>query len=250
MKDRKVTRTEYLGGGIKIIVSDEYTFTLDSILLAEFSMPEKGDSVLEIGTGCGIIPLLWCRDSEADDITAVEIQKDACSIFYKSIIINSLNDRISLINGDIRNPHEIGIDNYKYNTIVCNPPYKRMGAGKLGKSEPLNIARYEAKLTIDDLTYVSARLLIGGGTLCLCNRVERLCDVICSMRLNGIEPKIIRFVQQTKELSPSLFMLKGKKGARPGMECLPVLIIKNQSHEYSDEVSGLYKRAEDKEMDL
>lgn len=250
MENKKGTRMEYIGGGIKIIVADEYTFTLDSILLAEFSMPQKSDSVLEIGTGCGIIPLIWCRDSEANDITAVEIQKGACDIFYKSIIINSLNNRINLINGDIRNPYEIGIDNSKYNMIVCNPPYKKVGTGKLGKSEPLNIARYEIKLTIDELSYISSRLLVSGGTLCLCNRVERLCDIMCSMRLNGIEPKTIRFVQQTKELSASLFMLKGKKGARPGMKCLPALIIKNQNREYSDEVLELYKRTEDKEMDL
>lgn len=225
---------------IKVVVSKEHTFGTDTMLLADFSMPKKHETAVEIGTGCGAIPLYWLSMTEVKKIFAIDIQKKACLQLKKSIKISELSDKIEVINANIKDPIP-QILTHSCDLVMCNPPYKEVGKGIINEKEEKLVARHEYECTIDDITKGASKFLNFWGRLCLCHRVERLCGVIESMKKNKIEPKKIRFVQQRKISSPKLFLIEGRKGANPGLIALPTLFIEDDVGGLSEEMKRIYK---------
>lgn len=220
---------EPLGGGVKVIVSKENRFSTDTILLADFSSPKKHERVLELGAGCGAISLIWCRNVPPVHITSVEIQRDAAEMMLRSVEENSLGDRITVINGDLRSLDGL-VEFGSYDMVAMNPPYKTGGSGIVNPDRQKQIARHETECTIDDITAAAARLLRFGGRFCICQRPERLCDVFMSMRKAGIEPKRLRMVQQRHNKAPKLFLAEGRRGGNPGgLIAEPVLFIEGDT---------------------
>ncbi|MBQ8539433.1 MAG: methyltransferase [Ruminococcus sp.] len=242
-------RIEPLGNGVEIIVSDNYHFSTDTILLANFASPKKSDCVVELGTGCGTMPLLWTRESSLKEIVAIDIQKDAVDMLTRSISHNIDNDKTncSCITPlcadlkDLKGKLPFG----RYNVVVCNPPYKLSGSGIVNPDKEKLLARHEESCTLDDICEAASHLLQYSGRFCICQRPERLADVMESMRKFSIEPKLLRLVQQRVSKEPKLFLLEGRyKGNRGFMQVLPTLFIENEQGDFSDEMKqiyGLYK---------
>ena len=124
--------------------------------------------------------------------------------------------------------------------IACNPPYQEAGTGLVNPDESKRIARHEGACTPDDICRVASKLLKYGGKLCMCQRQQRLFDIMESMKQAGIMPKRLRLVQQRLSKAPSLFLLEGRKGGNPGMVVEPVLMIENESGAFSDEMLQIY----------
>ncbi len=231
---------EDLGNNVGIITSKIHHFTTDTLLLANFSAPKRNQLAIEFGSGCGTIPILWNRDSSPPKhTTAVEIQSSACDMMKRSIEINKFQDKITIVNEDIRNLDKI-LTLGKYNLIVCNPPYKKSGNGITNENDELKIARHEYLCTIDDIITMASKLLNTGGTFCMCQRPERLCDVLTSMRQAKIEPKLIRFVQQRINKKPSLFLIQGKRNAKPGLIAMNTLLIEDENGKPTSEIDQIY----------
>lgn len=205
-------RIDPLGGGFSIVVSKEHIFGTDAVLLADFSRIKRSDTACDLGSGCGIIPLLWCK-KQTGSIFAVEIQKKACAQLEKSLSLNSLEKRVQVQNCDLRELKGV-LPFGAFDLVTMNPPYKKVGAGIESVSESDKIARHETMCGIDDCCEAASKLLRFGGRLCLCHRPERLCDVISSMKKFGIEPKRLRFVSKNPESAPWLFLVEGKRGAQ------------------------------------
>lgn len=231
---------EKLSDKIELIVSKEHTFGTDTILLADFSMPKKHELAVEFGTGCGAIPLYWCSMTQVKSVIAIDIQATACSQLKRSVQLNHIENIIKVVHADIKKSIQ-DIPLHSCDLVVCNPPYKAVGCGIVNNNNQRKIARHEHECTIDDVTKAAAQLLNFGGRLCICQRMERLCDVINSMKKNGIEPKKIRFVQQRISSAPKLFLIEGKRGARSGIIALPTLLIENNDKTLSDEMKRIYK---------
>lgn len=231
---------EPLGNGINIYVSDSYHFSTDTILLADFSKLNGHKKCVELGTGCGTIPLLWYKHNPKLEITAVEIQEDACTLANKSVEYNNLSDNIKIINADLKNLK--GKLNYGYYDLVaCNPPYKLSGGGITNPESSKQIARHETECTLDDICESASKLLQFGGKFCICQRSERLADVMESMRKFSIEPKALRMVQQRKNKSPKLFLLEGRRGGNRGfLNVLPTLFIEDENGSFSEEMMNIY----------
>ena len=123
--------------------------------------------------------------------------------------------------------------------ITCNPPYKASNTGILSELTADQIARHEVMCTIDDICQKASFLLKFGGKLCLCQRPERLADVIFAMRAAKIEPKRLRFVAKTEKDTPWLFLIEGKKGAKPFLQVLPTLPV-YEGEEFSKEMQRIY----------
>lgn len=233
-------KLEPLGNGIKVIVSKNHGFWTDTVLLADFSMPKKNDKACDLGTGCGAIPLIWSRDSVPKSVTAVEIQSEACSMFERSIKYNALENKIDVINADFCDLSG-KVEFSSYDLVVCNPPYKAAGTGIVNPDKSHKIARHEEFCTMDDIAHTAAKLLNFSGRFCMCQRPERLSDVIVSMRNYGIEPKRLRFVQQRPNKAPKLFLIEGRRGGKPnGLIIEPVLFIEKDGGEFSDEMIKIY----------
>lgn len=231
---------EPLGNHIKIIVSDLHHFTTDTILLANFAQPKKGDRAADLGSGCGTIPLLWAREQKNIHVTAVEIQQDAYSMIKRSVLINGLEKQIQPVHGDLK--HLRGVLKYGYyNVVACNPPYKESGSGIVNTEQGKILARHEESCTLGDIVQCASRLLQFGGRFCICQRPERLCDVMEAMRLHHIEPKRLRLVQQRYSKEPKLFLLEGRRGGNKGsLKILPTLFIEDESGNYSREMREIY----------
>lgn len=234
-------KIEPFGGGIRIIVSDEHKFWTDTVLLADFAMPKKSDKkVCELGCGCGPIPLIWLRKGSSANITAVEIQENACDMFGRSLLLNNIGKNVEIINSDLR--YLKGkVTPSSYDLVVCNPPYKAEGTGIISDLDSRIIARHESMCTMNDIAFCAKMLLRFSGRFCMCQRPERLCDVISTMRENDIEPKRLRFVQQRKTKAPKLFMIEGRRGGKlGGLIIEPVLFIENEDGGFSDEMISIY----------
>lgn len=229
-------RIEPLGDNMSIVVSDSHTFGTDAVLLANFANIKRRDIACDMGTGCGIIPLVWCK-GETKEVYALDIQPKAIEQLKNSLELNNIQGRIKPIVCDLRavkNVLEFG----KFDLVTMNPPYKPVGTGIESLLPAHRIARHEVTCNIDDAVSAAAKLLKFGGRFCMCHRPERLCDIICSMRQGGIEVKRIRFVVQRKGKQPWLVLVEGKRGSKSGVTIEKELVMQdddgNNTQEFRD----------------
>lgn len=233
-------KLESIGSGVKIYTSAEHPFGTDAILLADFSAPKRNDIACDLGSGCGIIPFLWARSDSPQKITAVEIQKNGIELIKNSISLNRLQGRIEAINGDLRETDALGLKPGSFSLVTMNPPYFSLGSGFKSENESQKFARHEMSCTTEDLMKCASRLLKFGGRLCICQKPERLPDIICRMRKFGIEPKRLRFVSGREGKEPYLFLIEGRKGSGKQLNVLPELCVRNADGSWSEEMLKIY----------
>ncbi|OQB14699.1 MAG: tRNA1(Val) (adenine(37)-N6)-methyltransferase [Firmicutes bacterium ADurb.Bin193] len=221
---------------------DYFCFGVDAVLLADFAKIPKNAVVADMGCGCGVIPLLIAAKTEASHITGIEIQSEVAEMAQRSVALNGLEDKISVINADIKRFEGSGV----FDVITCNPPYKEGGGGLKNPNKYLAVARHEVCCTLSDVIKTAARLLKPGGKLNIIHRPERLADIICGMRKNGLEPKRIRFVHPAPYKTATMVLIEGAKGGRPKLFSEPPLYIHDQNGEYSDEINRIYGKTKDK----
>ena len=229
---------EPISPGLSVYVSPQHRFSTDTILLARFSSPKKGQLCADFGTGCGAIPIIWCAEGRLQHAYGVELQEDACLLFSQSIAYNHLEEKLTCIPGDLQ---QLQQDSRlrELDLIACNPPYKPVGTGILCQEKSHNTARHEGACTLEDVCAAAAAALKFGGRLCICQRPERLCDALNIFRTYGLEPKRLRLVQQRPGKQPFLFLLEGRKGGRPYLQVEPVLMVEN-GNQYSAEMMEIY----------
>ncbi len=230
---------EYLGSGIRVAVSKEHSFGTDAVLLADFASPKRNEKACDLGTGCGIIPMIWCRNGQAKEITAVELQEKGFLQTCESIRISSVEDKVRAVNHDLKDIKSV-LGHASMDIVTMNPPYKAADAGIKSVAKAELIARHEVECNLDDICSTAAYLLNFGGRLCMCNRPERLSDMIVAMKNNGIEPKRLRLVSKTPYTRPWLFLIEGRKGGKPFMNIDPLLIMYGEDGELSKEVTDIY----------
>lgn len=231
-------KIEPLGNNMKVVVSDCHTFGTDAILLANFASIRRKDVACDMGTGCGIIPLIWCK-GETNKVYAVDIQPKAISQLEKSIEINGIEGRVNAVNGDLRNITAI-LPQGSFDLVTMNPPYKPVGTGIESVSEAERIARHEVTCTIDDAVIAASRLLKYGGRFCMCHRPERLCDIIVALREGKTECKKIRFVVEKKGKAPWLVLVEGKRGGKKGVTVMPELVMNDENGNPTEEFRSMF----------
>ncbi|WP_288705195.1 methyltransferase [uncultured Ruminococcus sp.] len=231
-------------GRLHICVSHAHRFGTDAFLLAAFSRYQVRDVACDLGTGCGIIPLVMERHMPPRQIYGLDIQPEAIRLLEQTVAENRLTNLTPVL-GDLRTlwadaPLE------QCTLVTCNPPYKAQGAGMESAGDAARIARHELLCDISDVCGSAARLLRFGGRLCLCNRPERLCDVLCAMRSAGIEPKRLRFVAKHPDTAPWLFLVEGKKGAKPFLQVESTLAVR-QGDGMTPELEAFYRLGTEEE---
>ena len=230
---------ERLSDEIYIEVSAEHTFGTDALLLAYFASPKNNDRAMDMGTGCGIIPFLWLRNSKLSPVHCLDIQQNAIEQVKRSIERNALQGRLVPHLCDLREIRsEFPAEGFSL--VTMNPPYKPVGTGIESKSNSAKIARHEICCNIEDAVKAAAYLLKFGGRFCMCHRPERLADAVCLMRQYSLEPKRLRFVTDKKGQEPFLFLIEGKKNAKPFLRVEPLLQIKKENGKFTREMLAVY----------
>ena len=217
---------EELKKGLYVCRSEIHSFGTDAFLLTGFSRYREKDRVCDLGTGCGIIPLLMQRMHAPREIFAVDIQPDAIDQLRQGIAKSDGDLHITPVCADLTKLWE-GAPLGQLDLVTCNPPYKAHQAGILSENTQKQIARHEIACSMDDICKAAYQLLNYHGRFCLCCRPERLADVMCAMRANRIEPKRLRMVSKTPEDAPWLFLLEGKKMAKPFLQIEPALYMRS-----------------------
>ncbi|MGM0548477.1 MAG: tRNA1(Val) (adenine(37)-N6)-methyltransferase [Bacillota bacterium] len=226
---------------LEIIQDDRFfKFGTDSVLLANFVKLRRGDQVIDLGTGSGVIPLLLAYKNPEIKVTGVEIQTEAAALAQKNVEFNNLSEQIEIVNQDLctlDSKYKTG----SFDVVVSNPPYLPVASGKLKENDYVAIARHELKADLEAVVAEAARLLKYGGHFFLVHRAERLTEVIETLARHNCQAKELRLVQARQDKEADIFLLKAKKGANPGLRVKPVLIIyQADSSEYTAELKEIY----------
>jgi len=241
LKLEKSSADNLLNSKIKISQPEKgYRFSIDPFILAAHVEGTRNQKVIDIGCGCGIIPLILSLKSSALKITGIEIQRELYVCAKKNIITNKLENSINIIHGDIKNI-DTSDTNGKADIIVSNPPYKKKGSGRLNPNSQKAIARHEITLDIDMLFRYSSRLLKKKGKLYIIFPAQRLSDLFLTMEHHAFSPEFIRFVH-TKKDSPAkrVILCAGKNSNNPCVVHPPFYIYEHEN-KFSKEYLSLFK---------
>jgi tRNA1Val (adenine37-N6)-methyltransferase len=234
--------------GLKIIQDkDGFCFGVDSVLLSDWAKNIKAKSkVIDIGTGTGIISILLTAKSKLDKIYGIEIQQDVAEMAKRSVELNNLQDKIEIINCNIKDVIKNKIFEIdSIDAIVTNPPYMKLNTGNKNEDYKKLVSRHELECNIEDIAKISSKLLRTKGEFYMIHRIDRMIDVICALRENRLEPKEIRIVQSNKTKDANLFLIKCVKDAGKELKMYPPLIIYNDDGTYTDEILDIYNKKKD-----
>ncbi len=228
---------------LKIIQNTKgFCFGIDSVLLSDFAKNiKKNSTIVDLGTGTGIISILLSKKTEAKKIYGIELQEEVCDMASRSVLLNNLQDKIEIINKNIKNISDtLGIN--VSDVVVTNPPYKKYGTGLLNENDSKIISRHEKECTLEDVIKQSFKILNDKGLFYMVHRPDRLVDIIYLMRKYKIEPKEIRIVYSNIKSKAVLVLIKGIKNAGEELKVLSPLYIYNEDGTYTDEVLKIYNK--------
>jgi len=229
--------------GLKIIQNkDGFCFGVDSVILSDFAKEIKKDSrVLDLGTGTGIISILLCGKTNLQEIIGIEIQKEVADMAKRSVQLNNLENRIKILNEDIKEISKKFPAN-SFDAIVTNPPYKKKNTGLVSKDETQLISRHEVKCNIEDIANAASQLLNSNCSIYMVHRPDRLLDIIEAFRKYKLEPKLVRFVYPNINKEPNLLLIKATKGGKKFLKVEKPLIIYDENGTYTDEILKIYNK--------
>lgn len=240
--DQKLKR-EPLGNGFFVNVTPHHTFGTDAVLLSHFAKAKKTDKLVDLGTGCGIIPLIMLRNGSLKEAVGVDISEEAAFLAQKTVDELELNN-FTVVHSDLKALK--GKVEFGQNTLVtCNPPYKAANAGLKNPDSVEMVARHEVACTLEDIVAVAAKLLQTNGRLCMCHRPERLGELMSLMTKYKVEPKRLRLVCQRKGEEPWLVLVEGRRCGNVGLRIEPTIYVE-ENGEFSKEmieIYGVYKEA-------
>lgn len=216
-------RSESLFNGITVCVDDACNFGTDAVLLSEFAPVKRTDRVCDLGTGSGIIPLLWFAHKHApQSVDAVDISEHAVRLAQTAVEQNGLTERITVHCQDWRS---LTLPPCHYDVVTCNPPYFAAGSGKVSDDLDRRLARHERPDTLSTLFAAAARLLKTDGHFCFCHRPERLADVLLLMHEYGFAPSRIQWIYTRTDTPPFLWLCDAVRGRTPQLHVLPPHIL-------------------------
>ena len=215
--------------GLQIIQNKSlYTFTSDSVVLANFISTKKNDKCVEIGSGSGVISLLLSQKTQFEQITAFEIQKEMFDLLERNIELNNLKDKIKPVNDDIKN-YKKYISQGSVDVVFSNPPY--MKEDTLNSNVVKAIARHEKYLPIDELCTCAFQMLKAGGRIFIVYGAKRTTDLLVSLSKHKLEPKKMFFTENGKG-QVVLCVVEAVKLGKSGVEVLPNLVTNDQDGKY------------------
>ena len=225
-------------GGLRLIQDDHHLkLGVDAILLAAFARPKKRERACDLGCGNGVVSLLLLARASGISIDAVDIDEGACDLSRRNATLNGLEGSMRVHNRDLKDLSGFGGN---YTLVVSNPPYRRMGSGKMPEGEARRRALFEIDCDINDVTRAASRLLQTGGRFCAVYPAERLADLLCAMREVDIEPKRAAFARHTARHLPTIVLVEGIKDAGPGMKFVQTLTLKNPKGEETARYKQIY----------
>ena len=227
---------------LKIVQDDNYfNFSLDSVLLPNFVTINKNTKkILDLGCGNAPIPMILSTMTDAE-IYGIELQKEIYDLAIESLKINKLENRINIINDNIKNLDKY-FDINSFDVIVSNPPYFKLDENSnTNECIQKTIARHEKEITLSEIVETAKKYLKNNGTFAIVHRTDRLIEIIEEFRKNNIEPKRIRLIYPKENKESNMVLIEGRKNGNVGLKILHPLYVHNSNGEYRDEIKSMFK---------
>lgn len=225
--------------GYEIIQSPgRFCFGMDAVLLSSFVKVKKGERVLDLGTGTGILPILLEAKNDGEFYTGLELQEESADMARRSIRYNGLEHKIEIITGDIKEAASI-FGAASFEVITVNPPYMIGEHGMKNENEALYIARHEVMCTLEDILRESAKILNWKGRFYMVHRPFRLPEIFTKMSAYGIEPKRMRLVHPYMDKEPNMVLIEGLRGGKPRLTVEAPLVVYHKDGTYTKELLNI-----------
>ncbi len=226
--------------GYQIIQNtDGFCFGMDAVLLSGYAVVKKGECVLDMGTGTGIIPILLEAKTEGQHFTGLEIQPQSVDMAKRSVALNHLEEKITIVEGDIKNASSL-FGKSIFDVITCNPPYMNENHGLKNPQLPKAIARHELLCNLEDVVREAAYMLRPGGRFYMVHRPRRLTEIISMLSAHKLEVKRLKPVYPTKEKEATMILLEAVRGGNPLLKLEKPVIVYKEPGVYSDEIYEIY----------
>lgn len=226
--------------GYRIIQNpDKFCFGMDAVLLSGFVRLKAGSTLLDMGTGTGIIPILLEAKTQAAHLTGLEIQEESADMARRSVELNKLGDKIAIVTGDIKEAGNI-FGAASFDVITCNPPYMIGEHGLTNSNMPKAIARHEILCTLEDVVSQAAKLLKPGGNFFMVHRPFRLAEIMVLLHDYKLEPKRMQMVYPFADKEPNMVLIEANRGGKPRMKVEKPLIIYKEAGVYMPEIYDIY----------
>lgn len=238
---KEVSSDSFFNGRIRIRQNQSgYRFSIDAVLLAYHARPRPADRVLDLGTGCGIIPLIMAFRNPGIQVYGIEVQEDLSDLAAVNVRENRMQERITILCKDMQALKADMIAG-RVDLVVCNPPYRKSNSGRLNPDHQRAVARHEIRASLLDVILTAQRLLRAAGRFVVIYTAERTAELLTQMRADRIEPKMLRCIHSDRHSEAKLVLVEGVKGGRPGIRIEPPLILYDHTGAYTPEVTRMFE---------
>lgn len=238
------TLDDLLLQGLRLIQKKKnFRFTLDSVLLAHFATLKEGDKVVDLGTGSAVIPLILSTRIKKACFWGVELQPDLAEMAARSVSLNLLTDRITIIEGDIKDVHR-KLGGGIYTLVTSNPPYWSLGKGLLSTELGEALSRHEIACCLEDVVASASKLLNYQGRFAFIYRTAGLADTFNLLRKYKLEIRRIRFIHAFADKPARLVLLEARKQAPADLQVMPPLVVYETQGRYTEEIRQWYAKEE------
>lgn len=234
-----LTHDPFLNGNIILKQPQNgYRFSIDAVVLAHRVRPLGTETILDLGTGCGVIPLILAFRHATVRLVGVEIQAELADLARQNVAANGLADRIHIVTGDMRRLTPAGVGG-PVDMVVANPPYRKLTSGRINAHTQRAVARHELTVDLEQVLQSARRMLKPLGRFFVIYPCVRAVDLIAGLRSTGLEPKTMMTIHSGESLPARLVTVMGVKGGRPGLEIDPPLVLYNRNGSYTKSVQAM-----------
>lgn len=229
--------------GLQIIQDPQkFKFTMDAFLLAAFIEPRSRQRILDLGTGGGVLPLLIAGQkggAAVERIVGIEIQPELALMAERSVTLNGLGNKITILPGDLRNlPEELKPNSFDY--VIANPPFFPVAKGVISENTALATAKFEICCNLDDVIKAASRMVKGNGKVALIYPADRLTDLLMILQKHHLTPKRLRLIYPRVKNGSNLVLVEGRPGAKGGLDILPALVVYGEDGNYTPEMQAIF----------
>lgn len=216
-----------------------FCFGMDAVLLSGFAQVKPGERAVDLGTGTGIIPILLEAKYDGIHYTGLEIQEEVADMARRSVVLNHLENKVSIVTGDIKEASRL-FGAASFDVVTSNPPYMNDAHGLKNPDIPKAIARHEVLCSLDDVTREAARLLKPGGRFYMVHRPHRLIEIVTALKGYGLEPKRMKMVHPFVDREANMVLIEAVRGGKSMIKVEAPIIVYKKQGVYTDEIYTIY----------